>query len=79
MEVNGESVEGWLTELAVRILRGRPGRKVEIGVRRRGVEEIIRFEVERAVIQVPSVPFATMLDDGVGYVPLEGLQRDEHR
>ncbi len=73
VEVNGESVEGWLTELAVRILRGRPGRKVEIGVRRRGVEEIIRFEVERAVIQVPSVPFATMLDDGVGYVPLEGF------
>ena len=73
VEVNGESVEGWLPGAAVRVLRGQPGEKVEIGVRRLGVEEIVRFEVERAVIQVPSVPFATMLDDGIGYVPIESF------
>ena len=73
VEVDGESVEGWLTDLVVRFLRGRPGTKVEVGVRRLGVEEVVRFEIERALIQVPSVPFAAMLDDDVGYVPVEGF------
>lgn len=82
VEVNGESVEGWMTGPAVRVLRGSPGGKVEIGVRRPGVAEMIRFEVERARIQVPSVPFATMLDDGIGYLPIEsfnGTTTDEVR
>lgn len=73
VEVNGESVEGWLTDLAVQFLRGRPGTKVEVGVSRPGTEEIIRFELERRRIRVPSVPFATMLGGDVGYVPVEGF------
>lgn len=70
VEVDGRSVEGWVSDEAVDLLRGRPGEPVRIGVRRPGREGIITFEVERAVIHVPSVPFATMLDGGIGYVPL---------
>ena len=73
VEVDGESVEGWLTDSAVQFLRGRPGTKVEVGVRRRGAEEIIRFQIERELIRVPSVPFATILGDDVGYVPVESF------
>ena len=70
VEVDGASVEGWVTDQAVGVLRGKPGTSVRMGVRRPGVEPVIPFEVTRAVIQVPSVPFATLLEDGVGYVPL---------
>lgn len=70
VEVDGASVEGWLTDQAVDLLRGRPGTTVRMGIRRPGADVIIHFDVTRAQIHVPSVPFATMLDDGVGYVPL---------
>ncbi|MDE2751520.1 MAG: S41 family peptidase [Gemmatimonadota bacterium] len=70
VEVDGRSVEGWLTDQAVDLLRGRPGTTVRMGIRRPGADAIIHFDVTRAQIHVPSVPFATMLDDGVGYVPL---------
>ena len=73
VEVDGASVEGWVTDQAVELLRGKPGTTVQIGVRRLGVETVIPFEITRAVIHVPSVPFATMLEGGVGYVPLQGF------
>lgn len=73
VEVDGTSVEGWLTDQAVELLRGKPGTAVRIGVRRLGIETVVPFEITRAVIHVPSVPFAMVLDGGVGYVPLQGF------
>lgn len=75
VEVDGESVEGRSTGQAVDRLRGEPGRAVAVGVRRPGREGVLRFDVERAVIRVPSVPFATMLEGGIGYVPLDIFNR----
>lgn len=71
VEVEGESIEGWITDQAVELLRGRPGTPVRMGVQRLGVEGIIPFEVTRAVIHVKSVPFAELLPGGVGYIPLQ--------
>ncbi len=70
VEVDGLSVEGWLTDQAVDLLRGEPGTTVRMGIRRPGADVIVHFDVTRAQIHVPSVPFATLLDDGVGYIPL---------
>lgn len=71
VEVEGESVEGWGTDAVAQILRGRPGTTVTMGVRRHGVERVIPFEITRAVIRLKSVPFAVLLEGGVGYVPVE--------
>lgn len=71
VEVEGESVEGWGTDAVAQILRGKPGTNVRMGVRRHGVERVIPFEITRAVIQLKSVPFAVLLEGGVGYVPVE--------
>ena len=70
VEVDDASVAGWKTDQAVDLLRGEPGTAVRMGIQRPGVERILSFDVTRAVIQFPSVPFATMLGGGVGYVPL---------
>ncbi len=70
VEVDGRSLDGWVTDQAVDLLRGEPGTTVQVGIRRPGAEAVITFEVERELIHVPSVPFAVMLEDGVGYVPL---------
>ena len=71
VEVEGQSVEGWGTDEVARILRGKPGTSVRMGVRRHGVERIIPFEITREVILLKAVPFAVLLEGGVGYVPVE--------
>ncbi|MCY3611837.1 MAG: S41 family peptidase [Gemmatimonadetes bacterium] len=70
VEVDGASVEGWSIDRAVDLLRGAPGTTVTMGIRRPGMDRVMSFDVTREVIQFPSVPFATMLGGGVGYVPL---------
>ena len=71
VEVEGQSVEGWGTDEVAQILRGKPGTSVRMGVRRHGVERIIPFEITREVILLKAVPFAVLLESGVGYVPVE--------
>lgn len=70
-EVDGEPTADWDTDVTADRLRGRPGTEVEVGIRRPGVEHLIPFTIQRAVIELLSVPFAAMLEDGVGYLPLQ--------
>jgi carboxyl-terminal processing protease len=70
VEVDGRDARGWSSQEAVQVLRGPPGETVRVMVERPGVEGTIEFELERARIQLRSVPFATLLDDDVGYIPL---------
>ncbi|MDE0475176.1 MAG: S41 family peptidase [Gammaproteobacteria bacterium] len=70
VEVEGESAQGWNTDRAAMSLRGRPGTEVDVRIGRPGIEEPIPFTLERATVQVLSVPFTHLFRDGVGYVPL---------
>ena len=58
-----------LSQVSARLL-GVAGTPVSVTFERAGVAEPIRMTFSRARIHVPSVPFALMLDGGVGYVPL---------
>lgn len=71
VEIGGQDAEGWSTDQAVEVLRGEPGTDVGVKVRRVGVDEPIDFTLTRARIQLRAVPFALLLDDRVGYVPLQ--------
>jgi carboxyl-terminal processing protease len=71
IEVDGVPIENGSVERAVERLRGRPDTEVDLIVERPGVEAPIQFHLTRAVIQVKSVPFQTLLDNGVGYLPLQ--------
>jgi carboxyl-terminal processing protease len=70
IEVNGKSTEGWTTEQALKSLRGAPGSKVSIAVRRAGVIEPLKYPLTRAQIHIRSVPSGTLFDGGVGYIRL---------
>jgi carboxyl-terminal processing protease len=69
-EIDGVRADTMVTEQAVALLRGRPGTEVTVRMLRPGVEEPIEFVLEREVIHLKAVPFALMLDERVGYVPL---------
>ncbi len=70
IEVEGASAEDWETDQAANLLRGTPGTDVSLLIDRPGVDDPIPFTLTRAVIELLSVPFATMVDEGVGYIPL---------
>jgi len=70
IEVDGKSTEGWKSDEAVKALRGAPGSKVTISVRRSGVTEPIKYTLVRAQIHIRSVPAGTLFDGGVGYISL---------
>lgn len=53
---------------AMRLLKGKRGTKVNVGVFRRHVDDLIDFEITRDVIPTYSIDIAYMVDDSVGYI-----------
>lgn len=77
--VDGETTEGLrLDEVSDRLL-GTPGSEVAVVFRRAGVPQPIEQRFERARVHIPAVPFALLLEDGVGYVPLQRFSQDAAR
>jgi carboxyl-terminal processing protease len=75
VEIEGESTRGITSDEAVKKLRGEPGTKVNITIRREGVEEPLDYTVTRDIIRIDSVPYAFMMDDDVGYVRVARFSR----
>lgn len=73
-EIEGVPADTMVTDQAVELLRGRPGTDVSIKMLRPGVEEPIDFTVTREEIHLMAVPFAVMLENGIGYVPLQTVR-----
>jgi carboxyl-terminal processing protease len=55
MEVEGKSTEGFTLEQAVKLLKGKPGEAVTLGIRHAGSNKIEQIKVVRDVIQVSTV------------------------
>ena len=68
--VDGKSVRGWPLERISNALKGEPGTEVDVLFMRYGVREPIDVSMTRAVVRIPAVPYATVLQDEVGYIPL---------
>jgi carboxyl-terminal processing protease len=66
--IEGVSTRGITITEAVEKLRGEKGTQVTITLRRAGEEEPLDYTIERDIIEIKSVPFATMIDDEIGYV-----------
>jgi carboxyl-terminal processing protease len=52
-------------------LRGIPGTTVQVVFARPGVAEPVKLSFKRAIVHVPAVPYATMVGDKIGYIPLQ--------
>jgi carboxyl-terminal processing protease len=71
MSVDGQPVTGLKLEQVSKRLLGVPGTEVALTIAREGSSAPMPNRLVRAVVHVPSVPFALMLDGGIGYVPLQ--------
>jgi carboxyl-terminal processing protease len=52
-------------------LRGQVGTPVNVTYARPSVPEPIKLTFKRAVVHVPAVPYATLVGDKIGYIPLQ--------
>lgn len=68
--IDTTNIRGWTVSQTSDALKGNPGSKVRVRFSRPGVPELIPITFTRAVINIPAVPYAIMLDSKIGYVPL---------
>lgn len=69
--IDGDSVAGWRSSKVSEHLKGQSGSTVKVLVNRPYTEDSMKmFEIRRAKIQIPSVPYSGMLKDGIGYIAL---------
>ena len=68
--IDTTNIRGWTVSQTSDALKGNPGSRVLVKFSRPGVPELIPIAFTRAVINIPAVPYAIMLDGKVGYIPL---------
>ncbi len=68
--VNDKSTRGWRLVQVTDALKGTPGTPVSVIFGRPGMSQPIPMKFTRAVIHVPAVPYAILLDKKTGYIPL---------
>jgi carboxyl-terminal processing protease len=71
LQVNDVLVTGLTTDSVSAMLLGTPGAPVQVSYQRAGEVNPVTATIERAVIRLPAVPYAMILGDNVGYIPLQ--------
>lgn len=70
------------TEDIMKNLKGKKGTKVNVGIKRKGFDELINFEITRDEIPLYSVDVSYMIDEEIGYVKISkfaGTTYDEFK
>lgn len=77
-KINDKLTEHLTLSEAVDRMRGTPNTPVTLWIKRRGEKDVIRFDLERAIIRIESVE-SRMLDNKVGYIQLKQFSgRSDH-
>ncbi|HZS60818.1 MAG TPA: S41 family peptidase [Gemmatimonadaceae bacterium] len=74
--VDTASTVGWKINQVSDYLVGTPGTKVAVKFSRPGVTEPLIDHFTRAIIHIPAVPYAIMLDGNIAYIPLQQFNED---
>ena len=78
-KIDGEDAKGWTSEQAMHKLRGPKGTNVQIGIKRRGYEQLIPIEVTRDEVNIPTVPAYFMIDATTGYIRMQDFGENTDR
>ena len=73
IRIDGSSTEGYSLDDAMKKMRGEKGTKVTLTIFREGRDKPQDFEIVRDIIQIKSVPFAGVLENGIGYIRLSSF------
>jgi carboxyl-terminal processing protease len=75
--IDNKGVQDRTPDELVRIMRGRPGTKVLLTVRRKGTDKLLYFHLTREIIKVASVSHK-LLKGRIGYVRIKQFQDGTH-
>lgn len=71
LQIDGDTVSSWTSDKVSEKLKGQSGSTLKLVMKRPWVEDsILKFELKRGKIQMPSVPYVGMIRPGIGYVGL---------
>ncbi len=70
VKIEGKSTRGITVPEAIQKLRGPKGTQVTITIQREGEPDLIDYTLVRDIIKIKSVPFADIIEDGIGYIKI---------
>lgn len=70
ISVNGKSIIGATNDKVFKLLRGKKGTKVKVGVKRSGFSDTYTYEITRNVIPTYTIDVAYMVDAHTGYIKM---------
>ena len=76
ISVNGVDTHKKPTDQVSELLKGQPGTEVTIKVKRYGAEKPIEFKLKREKVKIDNIPYATVFDNGIGYVSLGSFTKN---
>ncbi len=76
-KINDKPTDGMSTSDASKLMRGKAGTSVMLTIRRAGIDDLLEFEVERAVIALKSVNYSGIIPQtNIGYVRLSRFAKE---
>ncbi|MGB1243112.1 MAG: S41 family peptidase [Chitinophagales bacterium] len=69
---------GITNEQVVKRLRGNKGSSVNVSIKRKGVKDVLKYDIVRDDIPLYSVDVSYMMDDETGYVKINRFSRDTY-
>ena len=79
VRVNDEPIKGKSLESVEKMIKGIPGSKVKIFIRREGYDDVLEYDIERAPVRIKSVEYETINDTGTGYIKIKNFGNDTTR
>lgn len=73
LSIDGNSIKGKNTEDVSEMLKGQPGKEINIKIQREGESKPLEKKALREKIQLPSVPYYGMTAGNIGYVYLNSF------
>ncbi len=76
IEIEGKTTKGKTTSDISKLLKGQPGTKVKLKIKREGEPQEIVKNLTREEIRVKNVPYFGMINDHIGYIRLQSFTND---
>jgi carboxyl-terminal processing protease len=75
LRINGKSTKGMSLGEAVKLMRGKPGEKIELTLGRKG-QKLFDVTITRDIIRIRSVRYDDVIKGGVAYIRVSAFQQD---
>ena len=76
MSVNGIDTHKKPTDQVSELLKGQPGTEVNLKIKRYGVDKPMDFTLKREKVKIDNISYATVFDNGIGYVSFNSFTKD---